>query len=543
MISAPCSHAPSEKMVAESSAGAQEEFDMAAYDLCCVWRGRGVVSSSCSDTDLKKTLGTVGPPRAFQVPEFHEGKVHAITQLHALGLKDILSALPGNRLARTNCGRTSDLYIVWGRIGLNGMFFARRFSLQSAISATQAEGNTLPRSSSQVLVSHEPARADLGEKTVAQHDSVPPMGLQVDTLSRKQTYDYRAAYAPAFLTWVGAADSVEVFSTAVGVPAIRGHKLTLGTFRVSCTITQRLHFPQGAVFSGVNISFAGRDDMSSYSALRTDDSDADSIESDTTLATSKPKRSAFGTWAVVVCIACTVINVVTAFFAAPSSAPTQRPFSSYTPAEIRLLRRPNQYIGLERIARPSEPLEFTNHPLVMLPIDSADKKRVFDANPRKHSTPIGTITPEVTQFMVTDTISTVVQFRAIDYGMENCELNVLFPAVGAGEESQSAISVYRLNTSYALDSSTLSYATRPPRLPKLADIPLNALDNIHWHRTFVCPTESVLTFEFACSTSIGHSCNLEWWQNARAKEFDDAGERQENDLYALAHENSLQRST
>ncbi|KAJ3557198.1 hypothetical protein NM688_g1600 [Phlebia brevispora] len=159
-----------------------------------------------------------------------------------------------------------------------------------------------------------------------------------------------------------------------------------------------------------------------------------------------------------------------------------------------------------------------------------------------HTSHVGTVTPQILHFMVTDTISTVVQFRAIDYGMEKCELNVLFPAAGSGEKSLGAISVYRLNTSYALDTSTLSYVMRPPRLPKLTDIPLSAFNNTHWRRTFVCPTESVLTFEFACSTTTGHSCDLEWWQDAKENMFGDSVSDEELNVlsrYSVLHQSSI----
>ena len=145
--------------------------------------------------------------------------------------------------------------------------------------------------------------------------------------------------------------------------------------------------------------------MNSYSALRTEDTDGDSVESESTLIPSKPRRSTYGTWTLVVCVVCTVINVATVFFSSHTEAKVPRPFSSYTPAEIRLLRRPNQYIGLEKVARPPQQLNFTNHPMIMLPIDSAYPDKVFDVSPKKHLTQVGTITPDVTRFLVTDTVS------------------------------------------------------------------------------------------------------------------------------------------
>ena len=99
--------------------------------------------------------------------------------------------------------------------------------------------------------------------------------------------------------------------------------------------------------------------------------------------------------------------------------------------------------------------------------------------------------------------------------MESCELNIYLPALSKLPDTpaSSAIALHRINTTYAFDTSSLSYATRPPLLQKLADIPFHATEDIHWHRKFACPTESLLTFELTCSTSTGHSCNVEWWQD------------------------------
>ena len=103
--------------------------------------------------------------------------------------------------------------------------------------------------------------------------------------------------------------------------------------------------------------------------------------------------------------------------------------------------------------------------------------------------------------------------------METCELNIHLPALSNSPDTppKSAIEVHRINTTYVFDTSKLSYATVPQRLPKLAEIPFHPTEDIRWHRKFVCPSESVLTFELACSTSTGHPCNVEWWQDKAPK--------------------------
>ncbi|KAJ7771233.1 hypothetical protein B0H14DRAFT_2273354, partial [Mycena olivaceomarginata] len=98
-------------------------------------------------------------------------------------------------------------------------------------------------------------------------------------------------------------------------------------------------------------------------------------------------------------------------------------------------------------------------------------------------------------------ISTVVQFRVIDYGMEICELHIV-------------LSVFRLNASYPIDVKTLAYSNRPAHVRKLADIFIERGTGVHWRRNFTCEMEELLTFELRCSPGDDQSlCAMEWWQN------------------------------
>lgn len=73
---------------------------------------------------------------------------------------------------------------------------------------------------------------------------------------------------------------------------------------------------------------------------------------------------------------------------------------------MRFLRRPNQYIGLEKVPRPTPVIakSFTNYPIVILPVDSEDPQKVFDHEPMRYSSQVGTITPEDKRVVITDTV-------------------------------------------------------------------------------------------------------------------------------------------
>ncbi|KAG6884644.1 hypothetical protein C0993_009325 [Termitomyces sp. T159_Od127] len=111
-------------------------------------------------------------------------------------------------------------------------------------------------------------------------------------------------------------------------------------------------------------------------------------------------------------------------------------------------------------------------------------------------------------------ISTILQFRAIDYGMEICELHIDLPQSSAAAERVEAISVYRLESSSPLDVRSLSYRTRPRRLGRLGDVHAAINAEVDWHRKMTCKLEEVLTLELACPEDIpvGTQCSLEWWQ-------------------------------
>jgi len=139
-------------------------------------------------------------------------------------------------------------------------------------------------------------------------------------------------------------------------------------------------------------------------------------------------------------------------------------------------------------------------------------------------------------------VSTVIQFRAIDWGMETCELQLVLPARAHVQTSTRpfTLTLFRLkatSTSLPLSARTLTYANRPARISKVAAIEVhpaswytqagestsepgsttNLAEDIRWHRNFVCASDELLTFEIGCVPAPGEGqdrgCFAEWWQN------------------------------
>ncbi|KAG2111641.1 uncharacterized protein F5147DRAFT_573363 [Suillus discolor] len=157
---------------------------------------------------------------------------------------------------------------------------------------------------------------------------------------------------------------------------------------------------------------------------------------------------------------------------------------------------------------PSIPREFTNFPMSVSLVDHSAPSHVFNDYLAMRTTRAGTISPNDRKVHVTQTVSTIFQFRAIDWGMENCELHVAIPPV----DRPTTLALYRLNATVPLDISTLSFNVRPPRVAKLSNIVLGQ-DSLDWHRKLSCAMDDVLVFELACSEDeVSGSCDIEWWQ-------------------------------
>ncbi|KAG2122840.1 hypothetical protein BD769DRAFT_1360151 [Suillus cothurnatus] len=164
----------------------------------------------------------------------------------------------------------------------------------------------------------------------------------------------------------------------------------------------------------------------------------------------------------------------------------------------------------DEIARPSPPTprEFTNFPMSVSLVDRSAPSHVFNDYLATRTTRSGTISPYDRKVHVTQTVSTIFQFRAIDWGMENCELHVALPPM----DRPTTLTLYRLNATVPVDISTLSFNVLPPRVAKIDNI-VPGKDSLDWHRKLSCAMDDVLVFELGCSEDEpSGSCDVEWWQ-------------------------------
>ncbi|KAF8987612.1 hypothetical protein BDQ17DRAFT_1258389 [Cyathus striatus] len=200
-------------------------------------------------------------------------------------------------------------------------------------------------------------------------------------------------------------------------------------------------------------------------------------------------------------------------------------YSSFLPTrgvisqwDIDRLRRPSQFIGLEDVYKKfntTHTRNFTNYPIVLAPIDSSKPFQTFGSDPKSRRTSIGTISQEKRQLHISDTISTVVQFRALDFGMENCELAIRMDLKNMNTSPAfHSLDLFTLEGKFPLRTHQLSYKNRPSRIQKIAEIS-ELKDGYNVLYKFHCNMDGLFTFELTCSQNMveARSCDLEWWQD------------------------------
>lgn len=228
---------------------------------------------------------------------------------------------------------------------------------------------------------------------------------------------------------------------------------------------------------------------------------------------------------LAVCLVCTITNaIMLSRVGMPAGGEKQLDKFSHLP-------RPNPFPNFDSINRTGadiaklEPL--LNWPAVLTQVNSSDKAYVYPQDVARVLTTLGTVSPEERKFQVNNEVHSIAQFRARDFGMEDCHLVVNIPplkdqskviglmnyTVTMSSETLS-VDLWRLapTTPGLIRPSKLSWNSRPPRLDTSPFDTLTikrgeAVESFH----FPCPRDSVHTFEFACAGDA--NCNLEFWQN------------------------------
>ncbi|KZP03125.1 hypothetical protein FIBSPDRAFT_941672 [Athelia psychrophila] len=166
-------------------------------------------------------------------------------------------------------------------------------------------------------------------------------------------------------------------------------------------------------------------------------------------------------------------------------------------------------------------LHLTNFPIIMTQINRTQPALVSPDDSTRRLTRIGGVSPDARRFAVSNEVSTIAQFRAVDYGLENCSLqfSLQLPLGAEGLDvgnnaSTSTVDVWLLDAPMKLDVARLSWDKRPKRrqLFETMRMPWGSAES--GGRSFACPWNSMQSFEFACSTD-GQDCQLDFWQDPK----------------------------
>ncbi|KAJ7077408.1 hypothetical protein B0H15DRAFT_915280 [Mycena belliarum] len=207
--------------------------------------------------------------------------------------------------------------------------------------------------------------------------------------------------------------------------------------------------------------------------------------------------------AIILCVISTIANIY--IFNSFAKQPKILTFRNMVE-----LRRPNQFIGLERVEMHPEARPILIYPSLLSQIDHAEPYRVYGDDPDKFAAWGGLVAPEDRQFKVTPQISTITEFQAIDFKMENCELTLIMPPNFHPPDTsrRDVLDIWILQVSHRLDIGTLSWHNRPKRIRKIDSVSMANPTNYTYK--FGCPLNSLHAFEFSAGN---HATYLEWSQD------------------------------
>ncbi|KAF5309816.1 hypothetical protein D9619_010308 [Psilocybe cf. subviscida] len=224
--------------------------------------------------------------------------------------------------------------------------------------------------------------------------------------------------------------------------------------------------------------------------------------------------------AVLLCITCVALNwLISITYSTCRSSPD---FRSVSREQYHALRRPSPFLGFDSIPRASPPIPrmLINYPMAIALVNSSRPEQVFSDDPQQHMTETGTVSPEVRPVVLTNEIGVIVQFRAMDYQMERCELHIkMAGADTATLPGSKTIGVYRLASDKPLDTKSLSYSNRPARIATIGRFSVAPASPVDWHHEFRCIWDSISTFEVAFlgqgmqEFDDGQDFTIQWWQD------------------------------
>ncbi|KAI0775093.1 hypothetical protein BD413DRAFT_472031 [Trametes elegans] len=227
------------------------------------------------------------------------------------------------------------------------------------------------------------------------------------------------------------------------------------------------------------------------------------------------------TWSAIGVACSTALSIILAFIMSFKSSELHASPGLQT-AGVPL--RPNPYMYLDKLlVNTTETFPpITNFPQVMFQIDAADPSRLMREDERGRATYFGAVYPEDRHVLITAEVSTVVQFRNLDYAMERCVLNMSLPSDTTAfdpaitVDEGCPVEVWMLeNTPELAQDIAGPLSAAPARHELLTTVPFPTSGS-RQSRAFRCPSGTFTTVEFACALG-GMPCRVDFWQDRKIK--------------------------
>ncbi|KAJ6602436.1 hypothetical protein DFH09DRAFT_899664 [Mycena vulgaris] len=213
-------------------------------------------------------------------------------------------------------------------------------------------------------------------------------------------------------------------------------------------------------------------------------------------------------WSIIVISVCSMVDVLAlVYFAARTSfqypgTVTDMPIrSSYIHLEDLYLKKHYQSSKIEPII---------NLPKVLQVVDSSQPNQVIPQWAETWATPHGIVPVNDRRFRITNTVSTVAQFRVLDFGMESCVITLTMPSRNSSQtigQLENHLDVWRLKEDRKLDFNKLSWKSKPERSRLLGRFSITS-GTTQQLVGFSCVSGTYLTIEIAC-TIPGPDCLFE----------------------------------
>ncbi|KAF7431156.1 hypothetical protein PC9H_006876 [Pleurotus ostreatus] len=176
------------------------------------------------------------------------------------------------------------------------------------------------------------------------------------------------------------------------------------------------------------------------------------------------------------------------------------------------MKRPNQFVGLERVRLPVvAPDPYKISPNLLARVNKLEPKRAYSDDPKRFAAWGKMVPPEDKQFKVTSQASPPFEHGDFDsYPISRSPRSSSFGAAIELGTSQNLVDIWHVVTntpSWPIDPKSLTWDTRPTRVSKIGSITITPGTN--YTHSFFCSRDSLHVFEFAAGSEDVH---IQWSQ-------------------------------